>query len=49
MDKRTDVEIAQENMFVLLMLAMAVLQQLGATKDEIHGQVKFYLFDERDE
>lgn len=44
-----DVELAQENTFVVLLSIMAILQQLGATKDEIHNLVKSYLYDERDE
>lgn len=40
-----NIELARENMFVSLLMSMAVLQQLGATKQEIKEQVINYLYE----
>lgn len=40
-----NLEIAQENTFVMLLMNMAILQQLGATKSTIFKEVICYLYE----
>jgi hypothetical protein len=40
-----DLQIAQENTFVMLLMNMAILQQLGATKSTIFKEVVCYLYE----
>ena len=40
-----DLQIAQENTFVMLLMNMAILQQLGATKLTIFKEVVCYLYE----